>query len=88
MTPKDHHAFLDNLDQALEEAIRRFRALHHVSLAELHEMKAALAKARQAVRDSQADQAPELVQVRAEPSNRPSSQPAKRQINTVAAMER
>ncbi|GAB4154604.1 MAG: hypothetical protein Tsb0016_26790 [Sphingomonadales bacterium] len=53
MTPKDHHAFLDNLDQALEEAIRRFRALHHVSLAELHEMRAALTKARQAVREAE-----------------------------------
>ncbi len=74
MTPQDHHAFLDNLDQALEEAIRRFRALHHVSLAELHEMRAALTKARQAVREAEEGAGQTLAKPEVAMAEAPSSQ--------------
>ena len=49
MTPEQHDEFLDALDNALECAIRRHRALHHASLAELMEMQKEVSLARSAL---------------------------------------
>lgn len=49
MTPEQHDEFLDALDNALECAIRRHRALHHASLAELMEMQKEVSLARTAL---------------------------------------
>lgn len=56
MTPEQHDEFLDALDNALECAIRRHRALHHASLAELMEMQKEVIHAREALEKVLKDQ--------------------------------
>jgi|GEM_PF-3482682 len=56
MTPEQHDEFLDALDNALECAIRRHRALHHASLAELMEMQKEVTHAREALEKVLKDQ--------------------------------
>lgn len=52
MTPEQHDQFLEALDTALECAIRRHRALHHASLAELLEMQKEVSMARDALENA------------------------------------
>ena len=47
MTPEQHAQFLGALDEALNSAIRRYRALHHASLAELLEMQKEVNQAKE-----------------------------------------
>ncbi|MFZ5608167.1 MAG: hypothetical protein ACOY99_00995 [Pseudomonadota bacterium] len=60
MTPEHHTEFLNMLDEALASAIRRYRALHHASLAELHEMQREVEKAREALAQALKQSAPSL----------------------------
>ena len=55
MTPEQHNQFLEALDTALDCAIRRHRALHHASLAELLEMQKEVSMARDALENALKD---------------------------------